>query len=155
MPDFLANSKMNQVSNAGSIAPMTFICPDGTQGNFLCRQATAVGDLPLGVSQIGAVVTPNLIPALTNYTVPWANVAGYPGDQIAIYTSGDVAPIRLGTGGATPGAILTNDSSGTVSLYGTAVMITPFTGSRYMGGVALQSGNIGDVIELYILPGRA
>lgn len=153
MPDFLSNAKMNQVSRAGTVAPMVFVTPDGIQGNFLCRTCTG-NEIPLGVSQAGSTITPNLINALNGGNNPPgasnpANIAGGPGDQIAIYTSGDVAPIRLGTGGIAPGNLVTNDTAGL------AVAITAFTANRWMGGVALQAGLAGDIVEIYILPGRA
>jgi hypothetical protein len=179
MPDMLSNSKITQVSQAGSVPPMVFICADGAYwspptssppypgtGNCQCRVATGPSDLPLGVSQVGFNLSPNFLQTLANpltspqgnppvyptVTLNYTPVAGNPGDQIAIFTSGDVAPIRLGTGGATPGALLSPDQSGTYP--GQASMVAPFTTSRYMGGVALQGGNVNEIIELYILPGR-
>ncbi len=148
MPDFLSNAKMNQVSLAGSVTPMSFLTPDANQA-FTCRLATATTDLPLGVSQTGFNLTPNLISALTDGAASDPNVAGAPGSQIAIYTSGDVAPVRLGTGGALVGSMITNDAAGL------GVIVAQFTASRYMGGVALQAGLVGEIIEIYILPGRA
>ncbi len=155
MPDFLSNAKMNQVSPAGSIAPMTFICPDGVQGAFMCRTATAntaggPWDLPLGVSQVGFNLTPNLISALTDGAASDPNVAGAPGSQIQIFTSGDVCPIRLGAapGTVVPGAFITNDSTGL------GKVIAALTANSYMGGVALQAGLAGEIIEIYVLPGR-
>jgi hypothetical protein len=161
MPDFLSSLKANQVSNAGSVAPMTFVTIDGVQGNFLCRQATATTDIPLGVSQVGANIAPNMFNTLSAGNYNPANVAGYPGDQIGIFTVGDVASIRIsgsatGTGSSAvlPGNALTNDSSGVSTNFGTAVSIAAFTANRYIGGFAVQAGNPGDIIEMFILPGR-
>ncbi len=148
MPDFLSNAKMNQVSPAGSVYPMRFICPDGTQGAFMCRQATAQTDLPLGVSQAAFNLDPGIIYALSDGASNDPNVAGAPGSQIAIYTSGDVCPVRLG-GSVTAGDTIGNHTDGT------AIKVAPLTGSRYIGGVALQNGLTGDIIEMYVLPGRA
>src|SRR6266536_1016548 len=112
MPDFLSNAKMNQVSPAGSVYPMRFICPDGVQGAFMCRQATGTSDLPLGVSQAAFNLDPGLIFALSYGAASDPNVAGAPGSQIAIYTSGDVCPVRLG-GNVTAGDPVTNTTDGT------------------------------------------
>ena len=153
MPDFLSNAKYNQVSPAGSITPMSFVCIDGIQGNFMCRQATnnaaTTGDIPTGVSQVAQNIAPNLIYTLTQGITNPTAYAGNPGDQIQIFTSGDVCPIRLGANGATSGALLTNDTSGN------AVMIAPFTSGRWRAGLCLQGGLQGDIVEMYIMPGHA
>lgn len=148
MPDFLSNAKMNQVSPAGSVYPMRFICPDGVQGAFMCRQATATGDFPIGVSQAAFNLDPGIIFALSDGASADPNVAGAPGSQIAIYTSGDVCPVRLG-GAVTAGDPVTNDTAGK------AVKLAAFTSNRYIGGVALQNGLTDDIIEIYMIPGRS
>ena len=173
MPNQLSNGKFNQVSQAGPIPPMVFVCPDGVVypalgnvnplfaatpggGNCMCRVATAPTDLPLGVSQVGFNLSPNLLQALAypigspqyDGVLTFTQYAGNPGDQISISTDGDVCPIRLGVGGCTPGTFLTNDTAGL------AIGIAPFTPDSYMGGVALEGGNAGEIIELYLLPGR-
>jgi hypothetical protein len=130
---------------------MVFVTIDGIQGNFMCRAATATTDIPLGVSQVGTDLAPNLIQTLAYpQSITYTAAAGEPGAQIQIFTSGDVAPVRLGAGGCTPGAIMTNDAT-----VGLAVTVTQFTASRYMGGVALQAGSAGEIVEIYLLTGRA
>ncbi len=153
MSNFLSNAKANQVSPAGPVAPMVFVTVDGVQGNFMCRTATGTEFL-IGISQTGASMTPNLINALQGGNNPVggalnpANQAGFPGDQIEINTVGVVAPVRVGSGGLHAADLVTNDASG----FGVA--LAAFTASRWMGGVAIQTGLQGDVVEVLIMPGR-
>lgn len=148
MPDYLSNLKLVP-SNAGSIKESSFVCVDGIQGDYLCRQATATDDYPIGVSQVGFDLPPNLIDTLTSGAATYTQVAGQPGEPIQIFHGGDVAPVRLGSGGATAGAEITNDTAGL------GVMIAPFTTNRFKGGIALQAGSQGEIIEVFLDAGRS
>ena len=150
MPDFLSNLKINQVSLAGPVVPMSFVTNDPNQ-DYCCRQATATTDMPLGVAQIGADITPGLQVALFPASPTPTIYAGQPGSQIQIFSVGDVAPIRIGAQAGTikNGTFLTNDSAGL------AIPIAAFTANQFRGGVALHAGSPGEIIELFLLPGNA
>src|SRR5271170_3546559 len=98
MPDYLAGLRLT-CSPAGSILPMTFVCVDGTQGDYLARQATASGDVLIGVSQIGYDLPPGFIQAVSSGTATYTQVAAQPGEEFQAFHSGDVAPLVLGSGG--------------------------------------------------------
>ena len=143
MPDYLSGLKL-AVSPAGPVQTSSFICIDGTQGSYQCRQATATTDYTIGISQIGQVSTPNLVQTLAP-GVTYVPPAGNPGDEIQIFGIGDVAPLRLGAA-ATAGAPLGPDASGN------GVMIA--SGGKYWA-FALQAGVSGDIIDVHIRSGTA
>ena len=130
------------------ILPMQFICMDGIQGDNLCRPATGTNDIPIGVSGTSYDLPPNIISALSNGTATFTQVAAQPGEPIQIMHDGDVTPVVLGTGGATSGALMTYNSSGA------AVMTFPGSG-LWFGGVAMQAGNSGEIINILTHFGKA
>jgi hypothetical protein len=147
MPDYLSGLKL-AVSNAGSVNTSSFVTIDAYQGgggagNNLCRQATSdANDMPVGISQVGY----NLAPGLVQQLAPGASytpVAGSPGDEIQIFSAGDLAPLRLGAGGATAGALLGPDTSGN------GIMVAVGSGLWY-GAQTSVNGNSGDIIEVIV-----
>jgi hypothetical protein len=130
------------------VLPMQFVCMDGIQGDFLIRPATGTNDIPIGVSQTAYDLPPNIISALSNGTATYTQVAAQPGEEIQIMHDGDVTPVVLGTGGATSGALMTYNSSGA------AVMTYPGSG-LWFGGVAMEAGNSGEVIDILTHFGKA
>jgi hypothetical protein len=151
MPAFLSNAKINQVSNAGPVVPMSFVTNDPNQA-FTCRQATG-NDLPAGIVQVGADITPGLEQALFPSAPTPTIYAGQPGSQVQICTVGDVAPVRLGiqatgNGGVKNGTILTNDGSGLAIPVGATG-----ANSTYRAGVALKEGQPGEIVEMFFEPG--
>jgi hypothetical protein len=144
MPDYLSGLKL-AVSPAGPVQTSSFICIDGTQGSYQCRQATAAGDLAIGISQVGQSSTPNLVQTLAP-GVTYVPPAGNPGDEIQIFSIGDTAPLRLGVGGCTAGAPITNDTAGN------GIMVAYGSGVKYWA-LALQSGVQGDIIDVHIRSG--
>jgi len=145
MPDYLSGLKL-AVSPAGPVQTSSFICIDGTQGNNQCRQATATTDYAIGISQVGSASTPNLVQTLAP-GVTYVPPAGNPGDEIQIFSIGDVAPLRLGAT-CTAGAPLTNDTSGN------GIMVAQGSGSKYWA-FALQAGVAGDIIDVHVRGGTA
>lgn len=143
MGQFLTNPKLT-ISPAGPIAPSTFVTIDGTQGDNLCRQATATTDHAIGVSQVGQDVAPGLQQLFPNVSV--TPEAGQPGAQIGIFTAGDVAPITAGAGGWTPGALI-GIEAGT----GNGISVTAGSGTLYFG-IALSSANQGELVEILLQP---
>ena len=130
-----------------SILPMQFVTFDGVAGDFLIRPATAATDIPVGVSQVGYDVPPNLIQALSSNTATYTPVAAQPGEELACYTIGDIAPVVLGAA-VTAGSMITFNSSGL------AVMAVPGAGS-WFGGIAVQAGSTGGVIDIFVALGKS
>lgn len=128
--------------------PMQFLCMDGVQGDFLVRPCTGVNDVPIVVSQVGYDLAPNLIAALSNGTATYTQVAAQPGEELACYGSGDMAPLVLGSGGCTAGALIGFNSAGA------GVMVAQGSNS-WFGGVAQQAGNSGEIIQILTHFGRA
>lgn len=131
-----------------SILPMQFVCFDGVQGDFLIRPCTnPASDIPIGVSNPAFDVPPNLIQALSSGTATYTPVAAVAGEELACYSTGDIAPVVLGAS-VTPGAMITFNSAGA------AVMAVPGSGNWY-GGIANQAGNQGGVIDILVQFGKA
>jgi hypothetical protein len=145
MPSWLAQPRWLPTYQ---VLPMTFVCFDGIQGDFLCRPATGGNDIPVAVSQAAYDLTPNLIAALSNGTATYTQVAAQPGEEIAVYGSGDVCPIVLGAGGATAGALIGYNTSG-------AGVMVAFGSGLWYGGIATQAGNTGEIIEILTHFGKA
>jgi hypothetical protein len=133
------------------ILPMQIVCYDGVQGDFLIRPATNTStDYPIGVSQTGYDVPPNLINALSSGTATYTPVAAQPGEELLVFTVGDIAPVVVGAN-ITAGALVSFNSAGL------AIMVAPGSNS-YFAGIATQSsqGNTsGAVIDILIQPGKA
>ena len=138
----------NQVMRAlpsFSILPMQFVCFDGVAGDWLVRPCTApTVDIPVAVSQTGYDVPPNLVQALGGTYTPAAAVAG---EELALYTVGDIAPVVLGAS-ATAGSLIGFNSAGA------AVPVAPGSGNYY-GGIACQQGLTGGVIDIFVQFGKA
>lgn len=131
------------------IPPMSFVCIDGIQGDFLIRPCTGATDLPFFVSQVGYDVAPNLIQSLASPQVisGYTPVAATAGEELALCSAGDVCPIQLGAS-ASAGSLIGFNSSGQ------AVPVAAGSGS-YFGGVATQQGLTGGVIDIYVVFGKA
>lgn len=145
MPSFLAQPRWLP---SYQISAMQYVCFDGVQGDFLVRPCTGTTDIPVAVSQTAYDLPPNFIAALSNGTATYTQVAAQPGEELAVYGSGDVCPIVLGSGGATAGALIGFNTSGA------AVMVAQGSGSWY-GGIACQAGNSGEIIDILTHFGKA
>jgi hypothetical protein len=145
MPSFLAQIR---ALPSFQIAAGQFVCVDGVQGDFFIRPCTGNTDIPIGVSQLAYDLPPNFIAALTNNTATYTQVAAQPGEELAIYGTGDLCPIVLGSGGCTAGSLLGFNAAGA------AVMVAQGSGLWY-GGVATQAGNSGEIIRILTHFGKA
>lgn len=154
MPSYLQVPELT-CSPAGPIGVSSFICLDGIYGSsaagdiYQARLATGTGDVPIGISQIGTDVPPNLFNTLSGGTLNPPSYAAQPGEPVGqVFGIGDIAPLVLGSGGASAGALLTWDASGH------GVMTGIGSGVRF-GAVALHPGNAADIINVLVMPGRA
>ena len=145
MPSFLAQIR---ALPSYQIFAGQFVCFDGIQGNNLIRPCTGATDIPIGVSQLAYDLPPNFIAALTNNTATYQQVAAQPGEELAIYGTGDYAPVVMGSGGCTGGALIGFNAAGA------AVMVAQGSGLWY-GGVAPGSANSGEVIAILTHFGKA
>lgn len=154
MPDFLAGLGAT-CSAAGPIGISSFVCLDGVQPDIfqvrLATAASAIGptDEAIGISQQGPDNAPNLQNALYGGgTTSYPSYAAQPGEPVTTFGLGDVAPLILGAGGASAGAMLTWDASGH------GVMAAP-NSNLPVGAFALQNGNSGDIISVGIVNRKA
>lgn len=145
MSAFFTNLKLVP-SQAGSIAPSTFVTIDGTQGDNMCRQATGTGDIPIGISQVGYDVAPGLSQLFPGASI--TQVAAVAGEPLGIFTNGDVCGMVVGSLPITPGTLLGPDSQGR------AVAVTPGSGNWY-GAIATSAANAGDIVDVYKWLGKA
>lgn len=109
--------------SSGTILVSSFVAIDPT-ANFTFRQASsaangATTDPPIGISQPGTVIAPNLVNALNfNNTGAAAaqGVAAFAGQELQIFGPGDICWLTVGTGGgSTPvlaGSFLSVDGGG-------------------------------------------
>lgn len=136
------NSNIPLIAN-GTINPAVFVTIDPTR-DFAVIQAS--GNNPIvGVSQLGPKVAPNLLAALGS-TAPTTQPAAVQGDQIGVFTLGDVCWVTVGSAGVNPGDYLMNDGNGGA---------LTATSGKYYGAQALQAGNAGELISCFVVIGKA
>lgn len=71
-------------------------------------------------------------------------VTARPGQVVVNVRLLGIAPVELGTGGASAGSLVVSDTGGTA--------ITGTSGD-FVGGIALQTGVSGDIINVLLTPG--
>lgn len=147
MGQFYTNLKL-VTSPAGSIAPSTFVTLDGTQGEYLCRQATSASDRPLAISQIGNDVAPGLQSLFPNAS-GISQVAAQPGEPVQLFTDEDVCPLTAGAGGWQTGDLI-----GVESGTGNGIVVASGSGTLF-GAIALSNANQGEVADVYKKSGTA
>ena len=154
MADFLAGLGAT-CSPAGPIGISSFVCLDPVQPDiWQIRLATASttlssADVAIGISQQGPDNPPNLQNALYGGGVTvYPQYAAQPGEPVTVFGQGDIAPLILGSTGASAGALLTYDASGhgVMCAYGSGLPV---------GAQALQPGNAGDIISVLVRGLRA
>jgi hypothetical protein len=129
----------------GPVQPMRFLVMDTTR-DYAVIQATGATVMLLGISQQGTKIAPNLIEGLVGYIASSAtivNYAGIAGDSIEIFHAGDICRLVAGTGGWTPGALLTSDANGA------GVVAT--TGN-HVGALAMSACSVGEFGEVIVRP---
>lgn len=143
MGNRLANLPVVANSN---INPSVFIMGDPTR-DFAVVQASGVNPLP-GVSQIGTKFAPGVALAMGGSTAK--TVAAEPGDNIQIFTVGEVAPVTVAAGQTIPAwSLLTNDKAnptGNAAVAGSG---------DYVGGISLEAGTAGNIISALLFMGKA
>ena len=127
-----------------NITAQAFVSIDPT-GDFRVRTTGTIAPAEpiLGIAQLGPQAAPGLIQALGG-TAPSPPPAATPGNGVLVLFGGDICGIQVGSTSVTAGDLLTNDGNG--------YAITAAHGSGlYVGAIAFQSGNSGDLIEVMTL----
>ena len=133
------NKGLSFVVGSGSVNPSTFV-KQGPSA-YQCQQASA-GSVTIGIAQEGSRYAP--IDGATTEAGDYTGAAGYTGDQLHVYSLGDVCLLTLGSGGATVGALLASDASGCGVVA---------TGTQNYGAQAIEAGNSGDLVRVQVIQG--
>lgn len=139
MPNYL--NELPLVAS-GNISPMSIVASDSS-GDFLVRQATAGDTVPLGVSQIGTNIAPNLVESYSGASI--TEYAAVAGQSIQIFTEGDVCSVTLGVGGCKAGQFLQPDANGN------AVVASA---GNYYACRSYQAGNQGEQVKVSVEIGK-
>lgn len=119
----------------GTITPMCFVKSSTTQDNqvLLCGS----GDKPIGISQP------------EQRWAPWAPIqdgnAAKQGENIRVWTEGEVCWLILGAGGCTAGDYLKPDANGNG--------VTSSSDGDIYGAQALEKGTVGQQVRVQVLNG--
>lgn len=122
----------------GTIRVSRFVKVDTSRNNAVV-EGTANAAV-MGISQEGGRVSP--IPSVTTDPVQ----AAIAGENVSVYTVGDICKLRIGSGGATAGDYLESDADGDgVTAAATAETV------RQIGAKALESASEGELCTVQVL----
>jgi hypothetical protein len=120
----------------GAIAPSRFVTLSTTQDSTVL-QATTLNTRCIGISQAGS----QLFPTPTNSN----NAAGADLDPVQVYGPGDIAPLQIGAGGVTRGAMIRCDATGQGVL-----ALTTGNVLQWVQAIALEAGASGEIIDVLV-----
>jgi hypothetical protein len=124
-----------------TIYPSTF-CTIDSASNFGVKPATLATDFPIAVSQPGTAQFPGAANAIDGSTS--AQPAAQSGQELGLFGVGDICDITVGSAAVTAGQRLTNDGNANA---------IPATSGKYYGAIALQSGAVGELIQVLVIYG--
>jgi hypothetical protein len=133
VPGYLGNLPLQAT---GTISPSAFVSVSADHG---VRQSSAAADIPVGISQVGFDRPPGLVQLLPGAV--YTDIAAASGEELQIFFLGDVCGLRLGSGGCSANQLLTSDASGRGVVA---------AGGNYVGALAMQGGNVDDIIQVLV-----
>jgi hypothetical protein len=142
----LYNTSLQVVANQ-TIFPNQFLSVDPTR-DFAVVPASGNSFL-IGISQVGTKEPPNLQQALFPGTTPNTQPAATQGDNIEVFHVGDVCGLVVGSGTVGAGDQLTNDGNGNGLTAITGYGVKLISGA-YIGAIAQQAGNPGEIINVLV-----
>jgi hypothetical protein len=128
-------SAAQKYTAGGTIRPSRFVKLD-TAADFSVLECDA-NERVIGVAQTGLRDAPGLNGAGTD--------AASTGEEVMVVHPGQVAPLELGSGGATAGDMLKADADGK------GVVQSNGTTTQWIGAIAEESGSEGDVISARVV----
>lgn len=123
----------------GTIYPSRFVAID-TASDFGVITAALPDITPVGISQSGTKVAPNLLQSLGS-TAPTIQPAAVSGDSVGVFSIGDVCWLTVGSAAVTPGDFLKNDGNGGG--------IPAAAGEPY-GARTFQAGDPDELVEVLV-----